>query len=357
MKNTSKTITIICEIGIFAALGFVLDELQGIIFKSVFPNGGSIGFAMIAVLIIAYRRGLLPALLTGLIMGLFDIATSAYIIHPVQLLLDYILPYAVVGFVGLLKPLFDKSTDKKSGVLWLISGAVIGGLFKFLCHYLAGVFYWANPTDFAWGLNDMSPFLYCFIYNIAFIGPSIVLTGALIIAMYLKAPQIFVPRYAFSDVKLKNVINPVKISLSIAAIAVGLFFFVFFLIKYIGSFSSYQDGEAYGYDFNPDYMMLFVLGFFLAIMGVNNLIKYFKDKFSYVAYSAALSAIIIVSLIYDVSRLVRMYVKGKDPTNYWIWLAIGLVLLAGGITFFVLSLIQRKKKNKEQSDIAPFDLT
>ena len=71
MKNTSKLVTTLCEIGIFAALGFVFDELQGILFKSVFPSGGSIGIAMIAVLIIAYRRGLWPALLTGLIMGLF----------------------------------------------------------------------------------------------------------------------------------------------------------------------------------------------------------------------------------------------------------------------------------------------
>ena len=101
MKNASKTVITLCEIGIFAALGFVFDELQGILFKGVFPNGGSIGFAMIAVLIIAYRRGFLPALLTGLIMGIFDIATSAYIINPVQLFLDYIFPYALVGFAGL----------------------------------------------------------------------------------------------------------------------------------------------------------------------------------------------------------------------------------------------------------------
>ena len=97
MSTTSKYVRTICEIGIFAALGFVLDELQGIISKGLFINGGSIGFAMIAVLIIGYRRGWLPALLTGLIMGLFDIATSAYILHPAQLFLDYILPYALVA--------------------------------------------------------------------------------------------------------------------------------------------------------------------------------------------------------------------------------------------------------------------
>ena len=96
MKNKSNTVRTITEVGMFAALGFVFDELQGILSKGIFVNGGSIGFAMIAVLIVAYRRGFIPAFLTGLLMGLLDIATSAYILNPMQLVLDYILLYAVI---------------------------------------------------------------------------------------------------------------------------------------------------------------------------------------------------------------------------------------------------------------------
>ena len=136
MKNTSKLVTTLCEIGIFAALGFVLDELQGIIFAF-------------------RRRNVWPAVLTGLIIGLLDIATSAYIIHPIQLLLDYVFPYTVVGFAGIFKIFFDKSETKGTKILWLIVGAVVGGMFKFLSHYLAGVFFWADPSAFAWGLGSM----------------------------------------------------------------------------------------------------------------------------------------------------------------------------------------------------------
>ena len=64
MGKTQKLIRTICEIGLFAALGFILDEIQGALSGSLFIAGGSIGFAMIAVLIIAYRRGLIPALVT-----------------------------------------------------------------------------------------------------------------------------------------------------------------------------------------------------------------------------------------------------------------------------------------------------
>ena len=56
MKRTN-TIRTITEVGMFAALGFVFDELQGILSKGIFVNGGSIGIAMIAVLSIGYRRG------------------------------------------------------------------------------------------------------------------------------------------------------------------------------------------------------------------------------------------------------------------------------------------------------------
>ena len=352
MKNTPKIVTTLCEIGIFAALGFVLDELQGIIWKGVFLSGGSIGFAMIAVLIVAYRRGLWPALLTGLIMGLFDIATSAYIVHPAQLFLDYILPYALVGFAGIFKYFFDRYDDKKSRLLWLIAGTVVGGVLKFLSHYLAGIFFWNDPSGFKWGLTNLNAGLYSFIYNIAFVGPSIIITGTLLVVLFLRVPQMFVPKYAVSDERLKNVINPFKIILTAGTIAFGLFVFVFYLIKYIKSYTiDYYDGGAFEYNFDPDSMVIFALGLFLAIMGAFNLYQYFKDRFSYAVYSGSLSAILLVSLIYDIARLIKMYVKGKDPTLYWIWFVIGMLSLGGALTFFIISMIRRKKEDLQVSEI------
>lgn len=351
MKKTSTLVVTLCEIGIFAAFGFILDEIQGNLFKGIFLNGGSIGIAMIAVLIVAYRRGLWPALLTGLIMGLFDIATSAYIIHPVQLLLDYILPYALVGFVGLLKPLFIKNDAKSNRIIWLIAGAFIGGLLKFASHYLAGVIYWANPKGFVWGLENMNVYLYCFVYNIAFIGPSIILCGAALVFLYLKAPQILVVKEKENndepenDLSEKEEKNPLPFVYSTAAMAFGTFVFAFYLIKYITSFASYTDDGAFGYDFDTDSMLIFILGLALALLGTNSLIKHLKDKFSYVVMSGVLTGILFVSLAYGISRLVKIYVKGKgDPTVYWIWFVIGLVSFLGGIAVFIVALIKSKKK-------------
>ncbi len=92
MKKGSIVRTI-AEIGIFAAIGFVLDEVQGALSFS-FTAGGSIGFAMVAVLIMAYRRGFLPAIFTGLIMGLLDISTKAYILGSIILRLHLALRFS-----------------------------------------------------------------------------------------------------------------------------------------------------------------------------------------------------------------------------------------------------------------------
>ena len=345
MSTTTKYIRTICEIGIFAAIGFVLDELQGILSKGLFVNGGSIGFAMIAVLIIGYRRGWLPALLTGLIMGLLDIATSAYIIHPAQLFLDYILPYAFVAIGCLCKFPFDKATTKGAKILWLIVGTVVGGLAKFLSHYLAGVFFWANPENFAWGLKALNPYLYCFIYNITFIGPSIVLTAGLLVAMYARVPKAFA--VSEQESKDEDPESNDKLVRYVGVIGMGLVMlacFIYFLITYIKSF--YVDPEskpAVDYSFDPDSMVITLLSGFLIVLAVLSVIKIHKNKFSLLFYSNVTLVIVSASFIYGLSRLIRMYVKEKDPTTYWVWFGIGLATVAvfAGASIY---LYFRKKK-------------
>ena len=342
MKNTSNTIRTICEIGIFAALGFVFDELQGILFKGIFVNGGSIGFAMIAVLIVAYRRGFLPAFLTGLLMGIFDIATSAYILNPMQMLLDYIFPYAFVGLAGLLKPMFDKYDDKKCRILWLIAGAFVGGIAKFLSHYFAGIFFWTDPATFAWDMNSMNVYLYCFIYNIAFIGPSIIICAALLVLIYMTAPKVLTNKN--TNLRESDNSNALQAVASGIVTAGGAFVFVYYLIKYIKSFSSYKDGGAFGYDFDPDCMLIMLLGLFLVVLGVITLIKYFKKNYSYVLLTGGLSAISLSSLVYCTARFIRMIVKNKAWDAYLVWFIVAVAIFAVTLGCFFEALDASKNK-------------
>lgn len=347
MKRTSTYVRTICEIGMFAALGFVLDELQGILSKGIFINGGSIGFAMVAVLVIGYRRGWLSALLTGLIMGGLDIATSAYIIHPAQLLLDYILPYALVAVGCISKILFDKSKTEGQAILWIAVGTTVGGLCKLLSHYLAGVIFWAD-SPFAWGLAGMNIYLYCFIYNIAFIGPSIVLSIALMAALYLRVPFILKPNDKQVDrSKNKDAYPIVYTSICFTG---GMFTFVWFLIDYIKSFSSYKDGNAYGYDFNPDSMILTVLGSFFVVLGIFSFIHILKKNFSPLFSAGVGLTIVSMSLIYAIARLIRTYVKNKSHDPYWLWFGVGLFTVLCFLALFLFFYF--KKKNKKKANVA-----
>ena len=45
-KKKASPVTLMAEIAIMAAAGFVLDKLSGAIFRGVFVNGGSIGIAV-----------------------------------------------------------------------------------------------------------------------------------------------------------------------------------------------------------------------------------------------------------------------------------------------------------------------
>ena len=334
-----------CEVGIIAAIGYVFDELQGIIGKGLFINGGSIGFAMVAVLFIAFRRGWLPALLTGLIIGGLDLLTGAYIIHPAQLLLDYLFPYAFVAVAGFFKPLFDNSQTKGKRILWLAIGSIVGGLAKFMSHYLAGVLFWADPEYFAWGLNGLNPYLYCFIYNIAFIGPSILLSGGLLIALYVRAPKLLLDNNVYIPATFDHSKNRLQVISSSVFVAGGLFLFVYFLIKYIKSFTS-ESGEGYvDFSFDADSMLIFILGLFFLALGVYSIIAMNKGKYSYTIANLVFCFICADSFIYALARLLRDYSKGKDPLMHWIWVGISIIGLALSIFCFIYYKVKVERKN------------
>lgn len=337
--NITKTIT---EVALFSALGFVLDELQGILGKGLFINGGSIGFAMITVIIISFRRGLLPGFFTGLIIGLFDMATGAYIIHPAQPLLDYLLPYALVCTSALLKNKFK--SNNSSAVLVL--AVVIGGIFKLLSHYLSGILFWNNNSTFAWNLSYMPASLYSLIYNLAFIGPSIVISAILLLIINKSSHRVLVPNNDEEQVIEVNTNNDKRsFILSLCLSIIGAFLFIFFLIKYIKSYKYEQySSNKFEYYFDKDSMVIFILGFLVLLIGLIQLILIVKKNNKKVPILPMLSLIDLISIIYSVNMLVRSYKKLDYTTNYWIWFSISLFIL---ILFLIFILILYKRKKEK----------
>jgi len=181
------------EIAVFAAIGFVLDAIAGAYSAPLFVNGGSIGIAMICVLIISFRRGTLAGVLTGLIMGLLDLADGFYVIASswyialAQVLFDYVIVYALVGIAGLFRKVAIPA-DKDIKIGWLIAGCLLGGLLKFSSHYFSGILFWNDPASFVWGFSN--GFLYSFVYNGAYMLPSIAVCVVLMFLIAKKWPFI-----------------------------------------------------------------------------------------------------------------------------------------------------------------------
>ena len=194
-KNHDLVMTMV-EVGVMAALGFVLDELSGIMFKGVFVNGGSIGIAMVCVLVMAFRRGFVPALATGVVMGLLDLATGPYIIPGdawrafVQVFLDYVAAYPMVAFAAIFRKAFLNAEEKQKKVLFLCLGSILGGLLKLFAHFLSGILFWADPSGFAFSWNWMNPYLYCFLYNALYVLPCLVLSLGFLLVLFWRIPSL-----------------------------------------------------------------------------------------------------------------------------------------------------------------------
>lgn len=179
------------EIGIFAAIGVALDLLQSAFLNGIFPNGGSIGIAMIPILVMCYRRGFVCGLLTGLIMGLMQMAGGVYVFPNntlikafFQLAFDYWLAYPVVAVAGLFYHKYHNSNNK---LIWILVGCVLGGLLKYSCHFLSGVLFW--PDDL-WNVGGAT--LFSLLYNGAYMIPCIILCTIIMLILSKKQSHIFV---------------------------------------------------------------------------------------------------------------------------------------------------------------------
>lgn len=193
MKKKIFNINVLTEAAVFAAIGWVLDYFQGQLFGGPFYNGGSIGIASIVILIVGYRRGFLPSLLTGFLMGLLQLLGGIYTIADTwynvffQVLLDYILAYPMVSLGILIKPLIKNKTS------FIILSSIIGHLGKLFVHYLSGVIFWRinEPNKIPlFGFNIGSPELYSVLYNASYVIPSLIITTIILIIIYKKQPNL-----------------------------------------------------------------------------------------------------------------------------------------------------------------------
>jgi thiamine transporter len=154
IKSIKITTRIMAHIGIVLALSTVLSMIT--IFKM--PSGGSVTLAsMVPIIIISLLYGVEVGLLTGFLFGIIQFILGPYIMHPVQVLFDYPLPFMALGLAGLLK-------DQK---LFAPIPALLG---RFVFHYLSGVIFFASYAP-----EGQSPYIYSLLYNGAYLLPELII--------------------------------------------------------------------------------------------------------------------------------------------------------------------------------------
>ena len=165
MRNHLK-LRALCECAIFTALALALSYAK----VDVAALGGSISLVMIPLVLCAIRWGVGYGLAAGLVFGTLKFFIGGgHAVNWESMLLDYTLAYTFVGFAGLLKG--------KSKTAWL--AALIGGLGRFLIHYISGITIYAIVEDTTiFGVTTSNPWLYSLLYNGAYMVPNIILTVA-----------------------------------------------------------------------------------------------------------------------------------------------------------------------------------
>lgn len=142
------------------AIAVVLSQIK--IVK--FPQGGSITLAsMLFIVVIGYWFGVTQGVICGIAYGLLQLIVDGWVVHPIQLIIDYPLAFGALGLAGI----FRKS---ESG---LLKGLVFGAFARFICHFISGVVFFSQyAADY-----NMDPVPYSLGYNIAYIGAEVFVTG------------------------------------------------------------------------------------------------------------------------------------------------------------------------------------
>lgn len=151
------------ESGMAIALAVILHLIK--IYQMPFGGAVTAG-SMIPLLLIALRWGPGPGALAGAAYGLVDYILEPYFLNPWQFLLDYPMPFALLGLAGLLR--------RRP-----YAGISLGILGRFIPHFLSGVIFWASNAP-----EGMSAWAYSAAYNAWYLVPELII-ALVVLAMLM----------------------------------------------------------------------------------------------------------------------------------------------------------------------------
>ncbi len=166
-KTHARTIAISAAL---IAMAFVLNNFVP---RIRLANGGSITlFSMFVLFYVGYCFGTRNGILAGMAYGLLDFLISPSAYYPMQIVLDYILAFGLIGAGSILR-------KQKYGI---ITGYLLGVLGRYIASVMSGVIFFAEYAP-----EGLSPLVYSLLYNISYMG---IEAAATVIVLLIKPVRI-----------------------------------------------------------------------------------------------------------------------------------------------------------------------
>ncbi len=151
---------------VFSAMAIALATVISVVIKlPSLPNGGSVTlFSMLIICLIGYWYGPKVSILAALAYGILQFITGPYVVHPLQVALDYPLAFGALGLSGFF-------AGSKHG---LIKGFIAGSMGRLLMHCISGViFYTTYVGDL---IGNLTAIWAGILYNMSYVIPEVILT-------------------------------------------------------------------------------------------------------------------------------------------------------------------------------------
>lgn len=179
------------EASYFAAFAFILDLLPSI----QMAPWVSISFAMLPIFVLAFRWGAPVSLLSGFLYGLLKLMfTEPAMFTPLQVIIEYFIAFAFVGFAGLFfKKIQSNFRNRKRipALLWVVIATFLGAFARYFWHFIAGIFFWSHNAP-----NGTSPVAYSLAVNgVAMLGTFILCSIGLVLLLGSAPGLVFKKKY------------------------------------------------------------------------------------------------------------------------------------------------------------------
>ncbi len=162
-----RSVVFLTEIGVSVALAAVLGTVR--IYRA--PQGGSVSLVMVPILYLALRRGPGSGMLAGIVLGVVKLLLDPYVVHPLQVVMDYPLAYGVLGIAGA----FPR---------YPTLGVLAGSLARFLVHLLSGVVFFASYAP-----EGSNVWAYSALYNASYMVPEAAISAILMFLLGIRAAR------------------------------------------------------------------------------------------------------------------------------------------------------------------------